>query len=124
MEKMTIENPSPIARDTASGRKLRLLFLSRAWPPIIGGIENQNAALAAALAEITPTTVIANRRGKKFLPVFLPLAGLSVLLTLPRYDAILLGDGVLAPLGALVKKLSSRVKVFCVVHGLDITYAG
>ncbi len=107
----------------AENQKLRVLFISRAYPPVIGGIENQNAGIANALGEITPVTVIANRRGKKFLPLFIPWSLLVMLLTLPRHDAVLFGDGVLAPLGVLGKFFSQRVKFFCIVHGLDVTYA-
>jgi glycosyltransferase involved in cell wall biosynthesis len=40
-----------------------------------------------------------------------------------KYDACLLGNGVLAPLGAFLRFFHPRKKFFCVVHGLDITFA-
>jgi glycosyltransferase involved in cell wall biosynthesis len=101
---------------------MKILFVSRAYPPVTGGIENQNFGLAKSLSEITPTTIFANTRGKKFLPLWLPYAALRILLTFWKYDAILFGDGVLAPLGLPVKLLSRRTKVFSVIHGLDVTF--
>jgi phosphatidylinositol alpha-1,6-mannosyltransferase len=101
---------------------MRLLFISRAYPPVIGGIENQNHALSVWLPEVAETRTIANRHGKKALPWFLPFAFLKAALLLPRYDAVLLGDGVLAGVGAALKILFPKKTVFSIVHGLDLTY--
>jgi glycosyltransferase involved in cell wall biosynthesis len=100
--------------------KCRILCLSRAYPPVIGGIERQNYELFASLAEIAQIKIIANRYGKRNLPFFLPLAFLKTLVYLPGYDVILLGDGMLSFIGWLIKLLS-RKKVVCIVHGLDVT---
>lgn len=102
---------------------MRILFISRAYPPVLGGIERQNYELAHALAAITPTTIIANTRGKLFLPVFLPYVFLRLLATLPRHDAVLFGDGVLTPLGAIAKYLFPQKRFVSVIHGLDVTFA-
>lgn len=102
---------------------MKILFVSRAYPPVTGGIENQNYGLARALGAVAPLTLFANLRGKRFLPVFLPWVTLRVLLASRRHDVLLLGDGVLAPLGALVKWFAPRLTVVCVIHGLDISFA-
>ena len=101
---------------------LKVLFVSRAYPPIVGGIENQNAALAIWLKEHVEVTTIANRFGKKFLPIFLPYALCRALISARSFDAILLGDGVLSVIGWAVKLLYRKKAVLSVVHGLDITY--
>ena len=67
--------------------------------------------------------VIANGKGKKYLPIFLPLTFFRMIFLMFRYDACILGNGVLAPLGEGVKIFHPRKKFFCVVHGLDITFA-
>lgn len=103
--------------------KLRILFISRAYPPIFGGIENQNFGIAYALQKITPTTILANRKGKKALPWFLPYALIKMLILLPQHDVVLFGDGVLAPLGYIGKLFFPHKKFASIVHGLDITYA-
>jgi glycosyltransferase involved in cell wall biosynthesis len=102
---------------------MKVLFVSRAYPPVSGGIENQNHALHAWLARHTPVTLIANRRGKRALPWFLPYATFKACVALRRHDVLLLGDGVLAVTGFLAKLLYPKKAVVSVVHGLDITYA-
>ena len=102
---------------------MKILFVSRAFPPTIGGIEQQNADLARFLGQEAELTLIANTRGKSFLPIFFPYALLKSLLLLPHHDALLLGDGVLAPIGAFVKLCFPKKAVVSVVHGLDLTFA-
>lgn len=101
---------------------MRILFLSRAYPPVVGGIENQNYALSKWLPLVADARSIVNRSGKKALPWFLPYAFFKSLFLLPRYDAVLLGDGVLAAVGAPLKFLFPRVRVVSIIHGLDLTY--
>lgn len=115
------EAASPRCRAVPDDSRLKILFISRAWPPVIGGIERQNHAVASELARLAHVDVVANRHGKRALPVFLPYALIRALLTLQRYDAVLLGDAVLAPLGYFIKRVS-RKPVACIVHGLDLTY--
>ena len=101
---------------------LRVLFISRAYPPIVGGIENQNAALSVWLKEHAKVTTLANRFGKKFLPIFLPYALCRALFMARSFDAVLLGDGVLSIVGWAVKIFFPKKAVLSVIHGLDITY--
>lgn len=100
-----------------------MLFISRAYPPIVGGIENQNYELAKWLGKIAQVKIIANKKGKKFLPFFLPYASAKVLLSMHKYDALVLGDGVLGITGWLSKFWYPQKPVVCIVHGLDITFA-
>lgn len=100
---------------------MKILFISRAYPPIVGGIENQNYELSVWLSKIAYVKTIANTRGRKFLPLFAPYALLKALAILRKYDAVLLGDGNLAIVGWLIK-IFSKKPVICVIHGLDINY--
>jgi glycosyltransferase involved in cell wall biosynthesis len=99
----------------------KILFISRAYPPVVGGIENQNYELATWLSKIADVKKIINTKGKKFLPFFLPYAKLKALLLMRSFDVIILGDGVLAPIGYAVKVMN-RKPAICVLHGLDLTY--
>jgi len=102
---------------------MKILFISRAHPPIVGGIENQNYELGKHLSKIAQVKIIANRYGKKFLPIFLPYVSIKALFLMPKFEVLLLGDGVLGIVGFLVKKFyGSRKKVVCICHGLDLTY--
>ncbi len=99
----------------------RVLFLSRAFPPLVGGLERQNYELARSLARFLPVTTFANRRGKKLLPLFM-LSGLCRgLRRKTKFDLVLLGDAVLAPLGAILRRWTG-IPVAAVAHGLDVTY--
>ncbi|MCX6763752.1 MAG: glycosyltransferase family 4 protein [Candidatus Moranbacteria bacterium] len=99
----------------------KILFISRAYPPIVGGIENQNYELHQWLAKIAEVKSIINKRGKFFLPLFIPYAIWRALFLMWKYDVVLLGDGVLAFIGWKLKFLTKK-PVICVIHGLDLTY--
>jgi phosphatidylinositol alpha-1,6-mannosyltransferase len=102
---------------------MNILFLSKSYPPTLGGIEKQNYELAQALKEDNNVTIIANTRGKQFLPFFLPYVLIKSLLQLKKHDAVLVGDGVLSPI-ALILSLFAPKKIYAsVIHGLDITFA-
>ncbi len=102
---------------------MKILFISRAYPPVTGGIENQNYELSLWLSKIADVKILANRKGKKALPFFLPWVTLRALWLAPNHDAILLGDGVLGIVGYILKLTYPKKPVLCVVHGLDLTYA-
>lgn len=101
---------------------MKILFISHSYPPTLGGVESQNFNLAHELKNHAKVKIIANGKGKIYLPIFLPLAFIQALFLMTTYDACLLGNGVLAPLGAVLKFFHPRKKFFCVVHGLDITF--
>lgn len=102
---------------------MRILFISRAFPPITGGIENQNAALALWLPRHATVRTIANHGGKIMLPLFTLRAFFQGLFLLPSSDVILLGDGVLAPLGFAFRVFARKKPIAVVLHGLDLTFA-
>lgn len=102
---------------------MKIVFVSRAFPPVIGGIENQNAALAEWLPKFSDVRLIANHYGKKALPWFFPYAFVQTMFLMFRSDVLLLGDGVLAIVGAGIKFFFQKKTVISVIHGLDITYS-
>ena len=102
---------------------MRILFISRAYPPVTGGIENHNATLAQWLPKYASVKTLANRGGKSALPLFLPLVLLQSFFLCGKYDIVLLGDGVLAPIGRILKFVYPKKKIACILHGLDITFA-
>ncbi len=103
--------------------KPKVLFISRAYPPVLGGIEDQNYNLGEALKKLTPTNIIANKKGKKNLPFFLLRLFVQLPFVLPKYDMVLFGDGVLAPVGEFFQFFYRRQKFASVIHALDLTYA-
>jgi phosphatidylinositol alpha-1,6-mannosyltransferase len=69
-----------------------------------------------------PLVCIANSRGRSALPVFFIVTFIRLLFSMRRGDILMLGDGVLAPMGWALKLLR-KVPVIIVVHGLDVTYS-
>ena len=102
---------------------MKILFISHTFPPIFGGVERQNYFLSENLKKHAQVKVIANGKGKMWLPIFLPMAFLQALFLMSDYDVFLMGNGVLAPLGAVLKFFHPKKKFICIVHGLDITFA-
>ncbi|MFH1559098.1 MAG: glycosyltransferase family 4 protein [Patescibacteria group bacterium] len=106
-------------------KKLKILCISRTYPPVIGGMERVSYHLISNLAKLkeTQVTAIVNRRGKSFLPFFIPLALFKAIVGAKKYDIIHLSDTVLAPIGDIVKMFFPKTRVVATIHGLDITYA-
>jgi len=102
---------------------MKILFITRSYPPIIGGMEEVSYQLANSLSRLAPTHVIANKKGKKFLPLFLPWALVRGLISvkLDGIKIVHLGDGLLTPLGAVIKTIC-KVPATVTVHGLDVVY--
>jgi glycosyltransferase involved in cell wall biosynthesis len=101
----------------------KILFISHSYRPILGGVENQNFNLAENLKKNAPTQIIANGKGKSYLPIFIPLTFLRSFFIMMNCDACLVGNGVLAPVAAVLKFFHPKKKFFSVVHGLDITFS-
>ena len=112
------------ARPADGSRRLRILFIARAFPPTVGGMENLALQLSEHLRRHADVTMLINRRGKKALPFFLPYATLAAIKAVrqKRIDVVHVADALLAPVGAAVK-LATGVTVTSSVCGLDVTYA-
>lgn len=120
---------------SGAGRKLRVLVVTRNFPPLLGGMEKFNARLFAEMARecdvalcgpacagqyVPPNTPVTEVRGRK-LPVF--LAGLAVAAVRMarrfRPDVVVAGSGLTSPL-ALVAARSVRARYAVFVYGLDL----
>lgn len=99
---------------------MNVLFVSRKYPPMVGGMEALSYHLTTGFPE--PRTIISLGRSQKHLVWFLPYALLRVALTAFRYDVVHLGDPLLAVVG-IVPRFIFRRPVVVTVHGLDLTYA-
>jgi glycosyltransferase involved in cell wall biosynthesis len=102
---------------------VNLLFITRKYPPSVGGMEKVSYDLSNELSKKIPTTIISWGGSQKWLFYFLPKAFFQSLFFIPskKITNIHLADGLLAPLG-LALKIITRRKVTVTVHGLDITY--
>lgn len=102
---------------------LHVLFMARRFPPAVGGMEKFAYDLSLALEHKHKLVKITWGGTNTWLPVVLPLffiRGLWTLMT-QQIDIIHMQDGVLAPIGWLLAKLSGKPYIV-VAHGLDVTY--
>lgn len=103
---------------------MKILFLTRAYPPIVGGLENQSFNLIKSFEKINKETfTIINTKGKRNLLFFIPCSFFKALYLIwkNKITHLHLGDGVLAIEGYLIRKLT-KVETAITIHGLDITY--
>lgn len=102
---------------------MKLLFITRKYPPMVGGMEKLSYALAKEFKRQTDTTLITWGKSQKYLPYFLLSAFIKALYFIPtkKIDHIHLGDALLAPLGLVLKTLFG-IKTTVTVAGLDITF--
>lgn len=100
----------------------RAWYLTRKFPPSVGGMQNLSFHIASQLARSGELRVLSWGGTTWGLPWFALRAGAQLLWGLLRGDVrvLLLGDPALAVFGSLAKAF--RVPVAVVVHGLDITY--
>ncbi len=108
---------------------MRVLFVTRKWPPAVGGMELYSRELAAAMARHADIDVEA-LPGK---PDGGPPAALSLMAFFFRsagviaargrnYDVIQFGDFVLFPLTVWASIVAPRTRRLVTAHGLDLIY--
>lgn len=102
---------------------MHLLFITRKYPPSVGGMQTVSYELQQALGKEIPIETIAWGKSQLYLPYFYSKALLLAVWTIPtkRITHIHLGDAILAPLGVVLQTLT-RKPVSVTIHGLDITY--
>ncbi|HIQ39263.1 MAG TPA: glycosyltransferase family 1 protein [Methanothermococcus okinawensis] len=101
---------------------MRILFITRKYPPSKGGMETVAYNLYTHISKLTEVELISWGKSNIWLPIVLPyffVKAIKILLT-KKIDVIYLQDGLLAPLGLVLKVF--RKPVVITIHGLDITY--
>lgn len=101
---------------------MRILYITRKYPPTKGGMEKVAYELYNHLAETEEVILIKWGGSNKWLPLVLPniLVRMLLILYTSKIDIIYLQDGLLSPLGIISKIF--RIPVIITIHGLDITY--
>jgi len=104
-------------------RPEKILFITRKFPPSVGGMETAAYELYNALHGTGQIDLVAWGGSNKWLPVvyFWLFARAVVSVLVRRPDVILLQDGVMAPLGWALKVLSG-LPTLIVIHGLEVTH--
>ena len=100
-----------------------ILFITRKYPPSIGGMEKMSYYLTTTIARRRPATIIKWGHSQRWLPIFVLYAFMRALVVLAvrKIELVHLSDAVLAPMGLLLQGISRR-PVALTVHGLDIVY--
>lgn len=103
--------------------EMKVLFITRKFPPMVGGMEKVSLALSSEFSKKVETSVIAWGGSQKHLPWVLPkmLIQARYLIDRNKITHVHLGDALLAPLGWVLKK-EFQVRVSVTVHGLDMTF--
>lgn len=109
--------------------KPRLLFVSRKWPPAVGGMETYSVELHASLEpnfEITRKVLPGRPNGRP--PGLLAYAAFLLkitaycLLYANRFERVVFGDLVLYPAALCCRLRAPSQKRLVVVYGLDLVY--
>jgi glycosyltransferase involved in cell wall biosynthesis len=106
---------------------MRVLFITRKYPPQVGGMEKYSYNLIKYWP--TEKQVIFLNMRQWHLTWWLPYVFLKTLLLVskeksfstPSFDLVYLCDGLLSPLGHLLKKFT-KLPVAVACHGLDVIY--
>jgi len=99
------------------------LFITRNFPPQVGGLENYSYHLIQEFQKRYITHKITLGRSKKHLGWFLPYCCFKALSVYRRHKPgnIHLCDGFLAPVGVFLQ-WTTRACISITVHGLDVTF--
>ena len=100
-----------------------ILFITRKYPPSIGGAQKFSYDFAIHVGKLTRVKVVAWGRSNLALPIFLiyALFYASYLIKRKNIRLVHLGDGLLSPLGVILKRLH-QIPIAVTVLGLDVTY--
>jgi len=102
----------------------RILFITRRYPPIVGGIETFCYQLHENLSKKRSVKLIAlKKKSTLHLAWFMPYALSKALYSIifKKVDVVYLSDGVTASL-AVVLKAFKRIRLVSTVYGLEMTY--
>lgn len=108
---------------------MKVLFVTRKWPPAVGGMETYSVELTRALEpSVDLKTLYLPGKEDGGPPSMLSM--LFFILTSTwyiirhgrKFDVIHIGDFVLAPLGFISKVFAPKSKVTIMIHGLDILF--
>lgn len=100
-----------------------ILFVTRKYPPSVGGMQKWSYELANRMAKIGEISTISWGRSQRLLPFFIAyaLVRAAYLLATRPVRLIHVGDALLSPLGLILRCVSS-MPVAVTVHGLDIVF--
>jgi phosphatidyl-myo-inositol dimannoside synthase len=100
---------------------MKVLFIARTYPPIIGGMQRFASDFYNNYKKLGKIDLLANPGGNKNLIYFFFKTLIFLIVNSGRYDVIHFSDAILSPL-VLAIRIFSNAKISFTVHGLDIVY--
>ncbi len=103
---------------------MRILYVTRKFPPSVGGMENVAAWLYEAFVPKATVTLIKFGGANKYLPFIYPWLLCRALFAgwRERPDIIYVQDGLMGPMGVMLRTLL-RCPVVVTIHGTEMVYA-
>ena len=100
-----------------------LLYITRKYPPSIGGMQRFNQKLVSHLGRYRPFYLIGWGHSQALMPLFLLFTFLKTIFLrcFGKIDLIYLSDGLMSPMGLILKKFLS-LPVAVNIHGRDIAF--
>lgn len=102
---------------------MNILFITRKYPPIVGGMERFSYNFFLYISKLTSCKIIAFKKSQKGLIIFLVYIVLikSFSVNKKDIDIIHIGDALLAPIGVFLK-YTKKIPVTVTVYGLDVIF--
>lgn len=102
---------------------MKILYVTRKFPPTVGGMENVAAWLYEALVPKATVRLIKFGGANKYLPVVYPWLLVRALVAgwRMRPDIVYIQDGVMGPMGVVLRTLLRR-PVVVTIHGTEMVY--
>jgi len=101
---------------------LKILFITRTYPPLVGGMEKFASDFYENYRKKGEIDLLANSGGKKTIVIFFIKTIFFLLFNAKNYAVIHIYDAVFSPLIFIIK-IFSNAKVSFTVNGLDIVYS-
>lgn len=101
---------------------MKILFITRAFPPLVGGMERFASEFFEHFQKISNVDLIQNPGGKKTIIPFMVKTVFYIIFYAKNYNVIHIYDAVLFSLIPIIK-LFSKAKISFTVNGLDIVYS-
>ena len=105
--------------------KKKVLCITRKYPPQVGGMENFcfNVFSRLAKEERYDTKIVSLGKKQSHLIWFFPYTVFYTIFNAHKYDAFIIGDGLLCFLGVLSKIFAPKTKRITIIYGLDFLYS-
>ncbi|MGJ8682618.1 glycosyltransferase family 4 protein [Paraglaciecola sp.] len=110
-------------------KEQKVLFITRKWPPAVGGMETYSYELTKAFTnKVTLKTLVLPGKedgappGMLAMLLFIMSSAWFIIRHGRQFDTIHIGDFVLAPLGLISKLFAKPAKVVIMIHGLDVLF--